>query len=238
MELGREVGGYVLAGGQSSRMGREKALLELGGKTLIERAVTKLRRVCSQVAILSSNPALQEYAPLVADVHPGCGPLGGMEAALWQTSCEWNLFLPVDVPFLPTVYLKAWLGALSDAEAEGARVWIFTVEGVAQPTVALLHRHVRPFLTEALENGRYKLFPVLERAAAELEEREPKSPRLGLWKLPYRADVERWPGQRRVGEDWGVLTEGQRRAQAFWFANLNTPEDLAEAESHLDALGD
>ena len=77
-----EVGGYVLAGGKSSRMGRDKALLELAGKPLVRHAVTKLRRVCADVQILSSDPELEAFAPLVRDMHPGCGPMGGMEAAL------------------------------------------------------------------------------------------------------------------------------------------------------------
>ncbi len=236
MGLGREVSGYVLAGGRSSRMGREKALLELGGRPLIERAVTKLRRVCGEVSVLSSNPALGEYAPLVADVHPGCGPLGGMEAALLHTACEWNLFLPVDVPFLPAAYLEAWIESLPEVEARGGRVWMFTVEGVAQPTVALVHREVRPFLTEALACGQYKLLPALERAAAESRQRVSLNPGVGLWKMPYWADLDRWTSEGRAGEDWGLLTKGQLKARAHWFANLNTPEEFAEAELHLDAL--
>ena len=79
--LGLDVGAYVLAGGKSSRMGRDKALLELAGKPLVRHAVTKLRRVCEDVHILSGNMELAPYAPLVEDLHPGCGPIGGLEAA-------------------------------------------------------------------------------------------------------------------------------------------------------------
>ncbi len=109
--LGLDVGGYVLAGGRSSRMGRDKALLELGGKPLALHAVTKLQRVCSDVHILSGNMELAAYAPLVQDLHPGCGPIGGIEAALAHSYDEWNLFLPVDMPFFPSAFLSAWVGA-------------------------------------------------------------------------------------------------------------------------------
>ena len=220
------VGGYVLAGGQSSRMGREKALLEMGGKPLIEHAVTKLRRVCGDAAILSSNPALARYAPLVPDRHPGCGPMGGMEAALSHTVYDWNLFLPVDGPFLPAAYAAAWIERLPEAEASGVRIWIFTVEGVPQPTVALLHREVRPFLTEALGSRQFKLLPVLERAAFALGERDSGKPRAGLRKEPY------WDAAA-IGMG---LAEAQQRARELWFANLNTPEEFARAELHVDAL--
>ena len=104
-----QVGGYVLAGGRSSRMGRDKALLELAGKPLIEHAVTKLRRVCAEVHILAGaegeHAGLARYAPLVHDLHPGCGPISGIEAALTHTTHDWNLILAVDVPFLPTALL-------------------------------------------------------------------------------------------------------------------------------------
>jgi molybdenum cofactor guanylyltransferase len=72
------ISGYVLAGGRSSRMGTDKSLLPLAGKSLIQHAVAKLLRVCADVHILGSNPALAAYAPLVPDIHPNCGPIGGI----------------------------------------------------------------------------------------------------------------------------------------------------------------
>lgn len=101
--LGLDVGGYVLAGGKSSRMGRDKALLELAGKPLVLHAVTKLQRVCEDVHILSGNRELAEYAPLVEDLHPGCGPIGGIEAAFGHSGHEWILLMPVDMPFFSFV---------------------------------------------------------------------------------------------------------------------------------------
>src|ERR1700730_11691463 len=104
-----DIGGYVLAGGKSSRMGRDKALLELAGKPLVLHAVVKLRRVCRDVHILSNRPQLEAYAPLVRDLHEGCGPLGGIEAALEHSQHDWNLFMPVDMPFLPSSFLFGWV---------------------------------------------------------------------------------------------------------------------------------
>lgn len=232
-----EIGGYVLAGGQSSRMGCDKALLCLAGKPLVLHAVVKLRRVCMEVSVLGSNPELDAYAPLVRDVHPGCGPMGGLEAALLQSRFEWNLFLPVDVPFVPTVYLDGWVRqALPQAAQKGARVMMFTVDQVPQPTLALVHRDVRPFLTKALEHGEYKLYPVLESAARALAERDGFQPGAGLWKLPYWSQMTSRPGPQHKGEEWWYTNEAQARGSARWFANLNTPEEFAEAERHVDAL--
>jgi molybdopterin-guanine dinucleotide biosynthesis protein A len=219
-------------------MGQDKALLKLGGKPLVRHAVKKLRRVCMDVRILSDNPELATYAPIVPDLHPGCGPMGGMEAALAHSIFEWNLFLPVDVPFLPSAYLSGWVRQVlhhSDG-MPGARVWMFRVDGMPQPTVALVHREVRPFLTEALERGEYKLFPVLERACQEISVGKGLLPGVGMVAIPYWSGFISKPGPQREGEDWWYTTAAQEQGSGRWFANLNTPEEFAEAEKHLDAL--
>jgi molybdopterin-guanine dinucleotide biosynthesis protein A len=231
-------------------MGRDKALLELAGKPLVLHAVVKLRRVCMEVSVLGDDPALDTYAPLVKDLHPDCGPMGGMEAALLHSRYDWNLFLPVDVPFVPTAYLSGWVRHTlpeesgrqqklpEEAEMPGAQalVRMFTVDGVPQPTLALVHREVLPFLTEALERGEYKLFPVLEKACREISVGKGLLPGVGMWKIPYWSGLTSKPGPRRMGEDWWYTTDAQERYSGNWFANLNTPEEFAEAERHLDAL--
>ncbi len=102
--------------GKSSRMGRDKALLELAGKPLVRHAVKKLRRVCMDVQILSDNEELASYAPLVRDMHPGCGPMAGMEAALRTLAASSGIcFMPVDMPFLPTAFISGWVRPLASS---------------------------------------------------------------------------------------------------------------------------
>jgi len=163
-----EIGGYVLAGGKSVRMGRDKALLELAGQPLVRHAVKKLRRVCMDVRVLSGNPDLAAFVPIVPDLHPGCGPLGGMEAALAHSIFDWNLFMPVDMPFLPSAFLRYWVRRTLAEESRGARLAIFTVDGRPQPALAMVHRDVTQFVASAVERGEFKLYPVLEQAGAEL----------------------------------------------------------------------
>ncbi len=234
-----EIGGYVLAGGRSSRMGRDKALIELAGKPLIGHAVTKLRRVCMDVRILSANRELEAYAPLVPDLHSGCGPVGGFEAGIAHSVFDWNLFLPVDMPFLPSAFLDSWVrGTLRD-EKRGARIAIFTVDGRPQGALALLHREVLLYLVEAIEGQRLKVYPALEQAGRELAAKQG----ILLGKV-FRN--EQWGGEGRFsskagrlgqrGEPWELPSEAQQAAKHLWFANLNTPEDLAEAEANAGAL--
>lgn len=231
-----EVGGYILAGGQSSRMGQNKALMELAGKPLIRHAVKKLRRVCMDVRVLGDNPKFSDYAPVVADIHPGCGPMSGMEAALIHSVFDWNLFLAVDMPFLPSKFLQHWLRFwLHEGQnLQWARVRMFTVDGYPQPGFCLLHKEVAPYLTSALEKGQYKLVPVLRAAGLALAERHKKPPGSGFWCVPMSGF--RATGVKKPSEAWMHTTEAQEAVQDLWFANLNTPEEFAEAEKHVDAL--
>ncbi len=108
--MSAQIGGVILAGGRSTRMGREKALIELVGRPVIERVIERLSPQVGQLAI-SANGDTARFAdfglPVVADTNhkPGEeGPLAGMVAGL-----EWGLleglthvvFTPSDAPFVP-----------------------------------------------------------------------------------------------------------------------------------------
>jgi molybdopterin-guanine dinucleotide biosynthesis protein A len=237
--LPSEVGGYVFAGGRSSRMGRDKALLELAGKPLLSHAVKKLQRICIDVHVLTANPEFAAYAPIVPDLHPGCGPLGGMEAGLAHSAFTWNLFMPVDMPFLPSAFLDNWVRRTLREEKRGARLSMFTVEGMPQPTLVMIHRDVTPFVTSAMERGEFKLYPVLEQAGRELALRQGVLPGMAFRNLPWNNEGTFQAVPNRSGPRQEVLlatTEAQQEAKHLWFANLNTPEEFAEAEQHVAAL--
>jgi molybdenum cofactor guanylyltransferase len=205
------ISAYILAGGRSSRMGRDKALVELAGKPLIAHAVTKLRRITPAVHILSNNPALAPHARLVPDLHPDTGPIGGIEAALAHSTSHWNLILPVDVPFLPTSFLEPWVRQTLEDEPRGARIALFTVDGIPQPALLMIHRDAALYISQAVARGDFKLFPVLEAAGRDLAARHGLTPQ-------------------------NVLCNAACEVQPLWFANLNTPEDFAEAEANIAAL--
>lgn len=224
-----DVSGYVLAGGKSSRMGQDKALLELAGKPLVLRAVEKLRQVCTEVSILGNREELKAYGPLVRDLHEGCGPLGGIEAALAHSTKVWNLFMAVDMPFLPVGFLDAWVRSV--IERQHARVALFSVDGRPQPALCLVHGEVAPFVNGAVLRGEFKLFPVfMEAANAVAVLQGAKLDEVAL-NLPWNGETANFGG-----EGW-TPGEGQRGASHLWFANLNTPEEFAEAEAFAGVLG-
>ena len=232
------ISGYVLAGGRSSRMGRNKALLGLAGKPLIEHAVIKLRRICAEMAILSSSAELERFAPVVADLHPGCGPMSGLEAALAHARHDWSLVVPVDVPFVPTAMLYHWVQAtFRHAQRFGTRVALYTVYGVPQPTLVMLHREIAPYLTEALAQGRFKLFPELVAATQDLAAKWGQDPVhvLHQWAWSETSRFTAGPGEP-PGPAWTETTPEQEAGTALYFSNLNTPEDVARAEPCVQVL--
>jgi molybdenum cofactor guanylyltransferase len=164
------IGGYVLAGGRSKRMGRDKALLELGGRPLIEIAVGKLRRVCGEVRILGGaegvGDGLGVWGPVVFDRQTGCGPIGGIEAALADSRFEWNLIVPVDMPLLPAEFLEEWVRDV--VGRNGVRVAMFEVGGRRRAMPLMVRRELGGFLTRAIERGEYALLAALESAGGEI----------------------------------------------------------------------
>jgi molybdopterin-guanine dinucleotide biosynthesis protein A len=102
--------GFVVAGGQSRRMGRDKAQLPWDGVTLLDHAVTRLRAVCREVRVLSGLE--RRYAdrglPVDVDTVADGGPLAGLATALSVAAPRAVLLLGVDMPFV-TVGLLAHL---------------------------------------------------------------------------------------------------------------------------------
>jgi molybdopterin-guanine dinucleotide biosynthesis protein A len=228
------VGGYVLAGGKSSRMGSDKALLELAGKPLVRHASTKLRRLCAEVSILGNDSALERFAPLVRDLHPECGPLGGIEAALRSSKYDWNLVLPVDVPFLPTFLLDNWLWSVLHKSSGDFRLSMLAVDGAPQPALLILHREVGSYLTASLERGEFKLLPALRSACDEIAAKQSVKGEKVLVEMQW--DDPSAPTVTDDGETWRTPTDAQLKNSVRWFANLNTPQEFADAERHIDAL--
>ena len=140
-------------------MGRDKALLEFDGQTLIERAVGKLDAVCAVVAIAGGGDSLRQFGTVVPDRWAGCGPLGGIGAALEVSEWDWNLFLAVDVPLVPVELLRRL--AMRCLQTSGVAV-MMRVEGRIEPLCAVYHRRVLTGIEASLAQGNYKVSTAIE----------------------------------------------------------------------------
>jgi molybdopterin-guanine dinucleotide biosynthesis protein A len=166
-----DVAAFILAGGQSTRMGTDKAFVVLDGKTLVERALKLARSLTSNVSIVGSAEKFAALAPVVEDAFPDCGPLAGIHAALRASSAELNLILAVDVPFASADLLRYLLARAR----ESAAVAIVPRTGGWQPLCAVYRREFAEVAEPALRDGRYKittLFDAVEIEAIERQELE------------------------------------------------------------------
>jgi len=99
------VTGFILTGGKSSRMGRDKALLPVGSQTLIEVVMERIQPLVEQVVVIGSPRNVQPLEEqltrtILTDLKPDCGPLMGIYTGLMQTKTTLNLFIPCDMPWV------------------------------------------------------------------------------------------------------------------------------------------
>src|ERR1700761_2959679 len=100
------VAGYVLAGGNSTRMGRDKDLLQIDGVALVQHNAALVHAAADRATIVGDPEKYSGLGyPIVADRRPGNGPLGGMESALMDSTFEWNLIVACDMGSLSAEFL-------------------------------------------------------------------------------------------------------------------------------------
>jgi molybdopterin-guanine dinucleotide biosynthesis protein A len=206
-----EAEAFVLAGGRSSRMGQDKALLLWQGRTLLDVALDKLESLPLAAAprIAGARSDLSSYGAVIADIHPECGPLSGIEAALAASSQPWNVFLPVDLPLLPSALLRSML--LRTA-ITGALVTIPRFNGRPQPLCAVYHRDLVAGITASIEAGQYKVMAAVMTAARQIAGPEA---------------VDLFNAEAVASTDFALLASSPLPLYR-WFHNCNTPEDLLE----------
>jgi molybdopterin-guanine dinucleotide biosynthesis protein A len=154
-----QIAAFILAGGVSSRMGREKGLLEFGGEPLIVRTARLIDPLVSEVTIVGPT---ERYAALgfrvVADQNLDAGegkeaargPSVGIATALNATKAPWNLILACDLPYLTAEWL-GWL--LARAVDSGAQIVMPRTLGGLEPLAAVYRRECARPIVAAIERG-------------------------------------------------------------------------------------
>ncbi|MGH9865431.1 MAG: molybdenum cofactor guanylyltransferase [Candidatus Acidiferrales bacterium] len=149
------VGGFILAGGRSSRMGRPKGLLTFAGEPLVVRLARLLESTCETPVVIGPP---EVYASLgfrvVGDDGENLGPLGGICTALRIATCEWNLVVGCDLPFLTREWLEFLIGRSIDSNAD---VVIPLNERGLEPLCAMYRKRAQPTIAEALGRGVRKI---------------------------------------------------------------------------------
>ena len=164
------VTGYILAGGRSSRMGRDKAFLPVGSRRLIELVIRRLRPAVDRLAVLGnpSNIADLRSLPVDAafvDAHPGRGPLMGVYTGLLHTETPLNVFVSCDMPWIDHRLIERLVAAARDASRIAAA--LHPLEGL-QPFPLLCHVSVCRAVGALLDRGERSLKALLSRPGARL----------------------------------------------------------------------
>lgn len=145
------VAGAVLAGGASSRMGRDKAFIELDGQTLLDRAVAALTDADVEpiVVVGGDRPRVEAAGHrFVPDRHPGEGPLGGILTALEAVDTDLVVVLACDLVDASPLAITSLIGSIGTGD-----VAVPVVDGRAQWLHAIWRRRAVPTLDRAFAGG-------------------------------------------------------------------------------------
>jgi molybdenum cofactor guanylyltransferase len=159
----------ILAGGASSRMGRDKSLLEVHGVPLIQRVIEQLRGRFREVLISSDDPAPYHATGLtvIADGQPGQGPLRGIAAALEAAQAETVFVIACDIPDIDPRFLRSLLAEARKADCAVPR----RADGRWEPLFSAWRRSALPAIRAVLAEGERKIdavFPRIRVAAVDL----------------------------------------------------------------------
>jgi molybdopterin-guanine dinucleotide biosynthesis protein A len=152
--------GVVLAGGRSSRMGRDKALIEIDGRTLLDRALDILQPHVDDLLVIGDPVKHGHVGPFVmADDLPGVGPLGGMVTAMRYAVHDHLLVIACDMPHVNGALLER----LKQGMAPDIDAFVPECDGQLEPLAAAYHRRCRPHFEAGMSGGHWKVSDALDR---------------------------------------------------------------------------
>ena len=162
--------GFVLAGGQSRRMGRDKARLPVvRSQLLVETVAATLAQITDSVALVGPP---EGYADLpyecLPDLRRGLGPLAGLETALLSRRAEFNVITGCDMPGLRA----CWLRALLEIALKSNSLCVVAKDsaGRLHPLCAVYRSGCLPFIQRALDTGQLRLLDLIRNLQAETVE--------------------------------------------------------------------
>lgn len=155
----RNITGIVIAGGKSSRMGTNKALIKYNGKMLIEHTISIIQPLVTKIIISSNVSILKSKYQNIADTIIGIGPIGGLYSSMLESDTELNLIIPCDVPHVKTELYQQLIENSHNVDAVIPRL----PNGKLEPLVASYNKSILPIIEHSINNGDYKLINLLSR---------------------------------------------------------------------------
>ena len=157
-----DVTGILLAGGKSRRMGEDKRFLRVGDRSLFERSLGVLRSLFRGVLVViaQDSPTLEAEVPVIRDLVPNCGNLGGLYTGLRQASTEHVFVVACDMPFLNPEVVRYLAQFKDDADL----VMVQRETGL-EPMHALYGRRCLPVLEEMVRTRHLKIQEIVEHSS-------------------------------------------------------------------------
>lgn len=162
--------GFVLAGGASTRMGRDKTQISWGSGTLLTHAIERMRLISDDVRVVGRVEANNLPVPVLTDKLSDIGPLAGIHSALSHSRTDWNLILAVDLPLI-TPRMLVWLADLRLAD-ESKTAIVPRVKSRLQPLCAVYHRGSLSEIEHALMRHESSIHRLLEQLNTRIIEEE------------------------------------------------------------------
>ncbi len=152
--------GIILAGGKSRRLGRDKAVENIGSKRIVDRVISSVSSHCRDIIVVGNDAArkdelaLGEDIKFVTDLYPDKGSLGGLYSGLKASSSNWNFLFACDMPFISESVLSLMINSeLSDS----IDVVVFEVDGYLQTTHALYQKTCLDKIEKSLLTNNLKM---------------------------------------------------------------------------------
>ena len=161
-----DITGVILAGGQSRRMGFNKAQAEMHGESMLIRMIDKLKEITPIIAVSCGTTSYPNIDWLqIPDEYPQCGPLGGIYSVMKVSNTSLHLVVSCDIPLVSTSLLEYIAASATQSNA------LITVpideNGQPQMMCAVYHKDVLPILKQQLDNHVFKMKSLLDLVSVE-----------------------------------------------------------------------
>ena len=158
MKNSNPITAIILAGGQSRRMGRDKGLVMLNGKPMVQHVLDKAQSITDNAMIITNQPGYEHFGvPTYSDLIEDKGPLGGIYTGLHYTQTEYNLVLSCDIPLVPVSFLKRLVSYRGENQA-----WVPVQGQHFQPLCAIYKKEIVPQIKLSVKAGQLSMHKFLE----------------------------------------------------------------------------
>lgn len=148
-----DVTGFITAGGQSSRMGRDKAWLEIGGRAMIEHVIAALAPAVSELAIIANSDQYKNLGfPVYEDKDVAIGPLEAFRVALTNSRTRYAVVVACDLPFVTTPLFDCLIGFAEGFDGAAP----LSADGQLEPLCAVFSTDALSSVTRLIEEGHRK----------------------------------------------------------------------------------